>query len=266
MNKSSKTGYKEPVVKDRKLKADLRKYCQMALDLGADKAIIVSARDISQKLRARIGDDFPRGNSQGACFLRNIVEEIPWKVSREIVASFKYAIISHIPYMIENPNVFTGPTAGGSLKHYINLYGKVWKFWPDEEVEYWTHVQNSRGGHRSSHYKQASLGKEVVKEARKDKHHFAFSGVSGVCNGMCGDAGFGFHCAALRTGRCRFAGTGMAFPCGTAAIMGLDHPGTYAKLGWQNWVHGWSIFPEDYPGGRAPIDPVPARTSTIFIE
>ncbi len=49
-----------------------------------------------------------------------------------------------------------------------------------------------------------------------------------------------------------------------AAIMGMYPPATYVKLEWQNWVHGWSVFPEDYPRGF--LTPPTHSICTIYID
>ncbi len=248
-----------PKIDDEKLKADLERYRQMALALGADDARIVPIQDITQRIRARYGDVFPRRFAQGTSYYVNIVDQIPWKYAKAIKESYRYCIVCHVPYPAEARNNFTGPSAGGSLVSGIELYRR---YWSSEDTAYWEDVQKARQGSGSTKKRQGALGAEIVAEARKDGYHFAFCGASGGCTAMCRDAGFGEICVALQTGICRMPGKSL--PCGTAAIMGLDHPGIYSKLGWKNWVQGWSIFPEDYPSG--PINPPPARTTTIFIE
>ena len=258
MSKTTKTTPEVPVIKDKKLKADLMKYQQMALDMGASDARIVPISYIFPRIRARYVDIFPRENCEHTSYFRDIVRQIPWKHAKAILASYRYVIISHIPFPMENPNNFTGPTSHGGLEGIVEWYDKIW---PAEELKYWNDVQNKRGGQR--HLQQLAFIPNIVNEARKDGHQFAFSGSAGPCTIICCEAGFGHDCVALKTGICRMAGTGKIRPSGTSAIMGLDHPATYAKLGWKSWVGGWSAFPEDFPD---PIMPTPARTSMIFID
>ena len=244
--------------KDEKLKADLEKYCQMALNIGADEVRIVPISDIVQRIRARMADNFPRGQSQHTSYFRNIVDQIPWKYTKAILKSYQYAIVAHIPYPSDNPNDFTGPSSSGSLTTVINHYGK---YWSDDELEYWQKIQREREGTGTVKKIISAISNDIAEEARKDGHQFAFGGFSGTCTPLCREAGFGDYCVALKTGLCRRAGKAM--PCGTAALMGLDHPAIYAKLGWRDWVTGWSVFPEDFP--RDSVEP-PSRTAIVLIE
>jgi hypothetical protein len=256
MKKTAKTKMKETAAEDEKLMADLQKYQKMALEMGADKAEIVPISDIVQRIRARMADIFPRCDNIGFAYFGMPNFEIPWKYSKAILASYHYAIVAHILYPPGNPNDFTGPTAVGLMPELIAKYKK---YWPAEEVEYWQAVEKRRQGKSPSG--QAAIAELIEKTAREDGHQFAFSGLSAGCLKFCGEK-FGWDCLALRTGICR--NPGKSRPYGTAAAMGIDHPAVYAKLGWQNCVQGWSVFPEDYPDG--PITPPPARTSIIFID
>lgn len=49
-----------------------------------------------------------------------------------------------------------------------------------------------------------------------------------------------------------------------ASIMDIDLLATYVKLEWQNWVYGWSVFPEDYPRGF--LTPPTHSICTIYID
>ena len=241
---------------NEKLMADLEKYRQMALELGADEARVVPITDIVQRIRARMVDLFPRCDNIGFAYFGMPSFEIPWRYSKAILASYRYAIVAHIPYPKENPNDFTGPTSVGLMPELIAKYGK---FWAQEDVKYWRDVQKHR--HGQSPAGQAKIAEIIEMEARKDGHQFATGGLSAGCLKFCGER-FAWDCLALRTGICR--NPGKSRPYGTAAALGVDHPAIYANLGWKNWVQGWSVFPEDYPDGE--IDPPPARTSIIFID
>jgi predicted metal-binding protein len=242
---------------EEKLLGDLEKYRRIALDMGADDVRIVPASDIVQKLRARLVDIWPRCVVNGSSYFRDMVEEIPWEDAKAILNSYRYGIVAHIPYPADNPNDFTGPSSVGELVTDIAMYKK---FWTEEQVKYWEGVQARRKGGKPAI--QGKISSIIMQEARKDGHYFAFAGTSGTCTPMCEK--WGEICIAMKTGICRMASKNS--PCGTAAIMGLDHPEIYEKMGWKNWVQGWSVFPEDFPGGRNPTDPPPARTSVIFID
>ncbi|MBI4284565.1 MAG: hypothetical protein HY670_01520 [Chloroflexi bacterium] len=240
--------------REEKLMADLEKYRQMALAMGADDARIVPVSQIVQKLRARMVDQFPRAYSIGVAYFAEPSFEIPWKYAKAILAAYRYAIMAHVPYPMDNPNNFTGPTAAGELGQAIEIYKDNWT---DEDIRYWREVVEKRQGRRHA---QASVSNTIEREARKDGHQFAVGGLSGMCIQFCEQ--FGNTCIALKTGICR--NPGKSRPFGTAATLGYDHPGTYTNLGWRNRVQGWSIFPEDYPEKLE--NPSPARTATVLIE
>ena len=255
MSETMKTKPGVAVDDEKQLMADLEKYRQMALEMGASEALIVPVSDIKQRLRARMVDIFPKCLKHGTTYFSPPNFEIPWKYTKMIHNSYRYAIVVKIPYAIDNYNNFTGPTARGTLVMSIEQYKKYWR---PEDVEYWYAIQNRRKGARGAG--QVKISEVIEYEARKDGHQFAFGGFSGSCGILCKD--FGYTCVALHTGICR--NPGKSRPNGTAPLMGIDHPATYKKLGWRNWVHGWSIFAEDYPEGE--LDPVPARTAIVFID
>ena len=262
MSESNETGSKETLATDEKLKADLEKYRQMALDMGCDDARIVPISEVKLSIRAKLGDYFPRGIKWGTSYFTLPNWYMPWKNGKALVASYRYAIFAKLPFTKSpygrGPIDFTGPNAQGALGSVIKYYGKDWQA---EDVEYWKAVvERRRGEYYAGKAGNVSVAEVIEKEARKDGHPFAFFLRSGPCR-FCMPK-FGPHCVMLTTGICR--NPGLARPCGTAANMGIDCRAMYADMGWQNWVQGWSVFPEDFPNG--PIFPEPSQAVTVFID
>jgi len=240
---------------EEKLQSDLRKYRQMALDMGAYEAAIIPISWLKQRIRVRLCDTFPRAFKTGTSFFSPPHFDMPWKYTKQMLNSYRYAIIVHLIFEGDNRNDFTGPASSGELDLGIERHKR---YWPPETVEYWSKRAKERRG--TKHQGQIMIAETIEAEARKDGHQFALGGMGGSCLRLCRD--FGSRCIALTTGLCR--NPGKSRPCGTAPVWGLDYQVTYAKLGWGNWVMGWSAFPEDFPLG--PLDPLPGKTAGILID
>lgn len=243
---------------DDKLRADLEKYRQMALNMGAEDAKIVPRSDLVQTLKTRMAAVFPKDANTSSCYLGlPIFLHYPWRDTKAILDSYRYVIMAKIPFFPEERSWFAGPTSGDSLPDFLSNFKR---FLPPQDFEYWRDIRERQLLPKKRKINPKDVSSRIEAEARKDGHQFAFSGNSGVCISLCEK--FGGTCVMLRTGLCR--NPGQSRPNGTSAIVGVDLPATYAKLGWQNWVQAWSVFPEDYPSGT--LRPTPHNTITIFID
>jgi len=255
MGETRKTESRETVVANEKLKADMEKYHQMALDMGADEAKIVPASILVQTIRTRLACIFPRCNLNGTGMWCPPRWETPFEIAQAIRDSYQYAIAFR---KARSPKTATGPAAGSARESTLNAYCDVYqRYWKPEDLKYWRDYAKEHHEPRPA-TRAGDIALIIEAEARKDGHQFAFTGFSGSCvNKLCDK--FGSRCVALTTGICRFPG--VSRPDGAGAMY-CDWLRTSPQLGWQFQNVGWSTLPEDIEG----LEPLPGKPSIVLIE
>ncbi|MBI4286053.1 MAG: hypothetical protein HY670_09200 [Chloroflexi bacterium] len=244
------------MTEDEKLMADLSKYRQMALDMGAADARVFPTSNLVQGIRTRLaGCFFPRCPCLGLSMWCPPNWETPFELSQTIRDSYKYAIVfrGEIP-----PEIWTGPAAGSSRSGFLAAQVKVYgESWGEEAEEYWRkYAEDQHVTRQMVSFKEISAS--IMARARREGHPFAFHTSAGCCaDKQC--APFGSVCVALRTGICRFPND--ARPDGAGAMY-YDWLRTLPSLGWQYTNVGWSVLPEDIQDRK----PSPGITSIVFIE
>jgi predicted metal-binding protein len=242
------------------LSEDLEKYRQIALEMGAEEAVIVPTSEIPIELRVYYKCMFPRCYCEGTNVQCPPRWKTPWKHAKMILNSFNYAIIFRT---IRKPENFLGPV------HLVPEHTMPYtKYAPVEEL------LDARGFPRKSIVSKeeglkpnadgvisvggASISARLEKEARRDGHHFAMAFGAGSCI-MARCSKFGGRCQALKSGICRFAGS--VRPEGSAALY-INYYALQAKMGWQQWIGAHSVFPEDIPHD----DPAAYGTGLVLID
>lgn len=252
-----------PAEREEKLLADMERYCQMALEMGAAEAVIVPASSIVQTQRVRMLCYFPRCPELGSCEWCPPYWETPFEDAQAMKDSYKYAVVLRL---LIPPDDMTGPLSGGRGRGGVlgTIMDLQAEYWDPELVEYWQDYIEEHGTDKGGAGIIAGkdLAVEIEKAARKDGHYFAFEGGMGSCAAtFCHTEEYRSRCIALRSGLCRFPG--LSRPEGVVGMY-YDWLRTHVNLGraWRYQDCGWSVLPEDMEGEEIK----PGRTTIAFIE
>lgn len=248
---------------EKKLAADLQKYQAIALEMGAEEARVIQASDIPQRIRARMCFFFPRCIGTGTAWFRPPTWETPWEYAKAMLASYHYAIVIRTPVPIE---AMTGPFAcigSNATPPFIELETMQYRrHLAPEDIEYWQveverfKIQEAQNPLPTPWVSNAKIAEATEAEARKDGHQFAFTSVSGTC-ALQYCAKFNTICVALKTRICRHPEKSRP---GGVAMMYLDYPFYFRKMGWQKEVAGFSKSTDDMENHFT------FKASFIFIE
>ncbi|MFC1907159.1 DUF2284 domain-containing protein [Chloroflexota bacterium] len=248
----------KPLPGEEELFTELGKYVQMALDLGADDALILPASEVPMDLRVWWKCQFPKCYGSGTNLHCPPRWKTPWNEARQLRDSYKYALVFRL---FRSPDIWTG--AGIRAPQYDSAYIKYmskergeqarkvlqdWLDWREEQRK--TPPDKRIKG-------VGSIAPKIRDQARKDGHYFAITFGAGSClAARCVD--YGTVCIGLTTDLCRFPNK--VCPEGSAALY-TDFGALNAKMGWQTQVTGYCVQPEDVPD-----EPKYFGTGLILIE
>lgn len=196
-------------VQDEVLADDLRRYCKMAVELGAADAKIIAGDDVIFDIRSVLKCSQPKCNQYGT----NIncpPHTTDMKIMEEAVKKYRRGIL----FKIEVPSeCFTGADA------------------------------YKRGAGRPYHKLNHKIGSMLESAAFYDGYYFAMALAGGPCkNIFCPDE----ECSALQPGQgCR---AGLKARSSMEAV-GIDVMGLVAKIGWEIYPCGRAAEPGCVPHG-----------------
>ncbi|MBI2873804.1 MAG: hypothetical protein HYY09_01835, partial [Firmicutes bacterium] len=194
------TPHRKPVmlpVPPDKLIGNLEKYCRLAVERGADEAVIFPAKEIPQDIRVIYKCAVPQCPAYGLSRFCPPHWQTPFEEAKQIVQSYKYAIVYKIRANAED---FTGPLGREYQRKWMAQVltgGRL------------SEKPSSKGGGRARFV--GSISRAVESEAYYDGYYFAMAFSVGSCRrSLCGQFG---DCTAITTGVCRFPL--LARPCGS---------------------------------------------------